>query len=156
MNRVNCLLTNKGKGVKLDMHLSRNATIKGIVVRGKQLGRTIGFPTANIAPYKLLNLQKGVYGVYVDCRGNRYIGVMNVEERPSFDDGNHTTYEVHILDFNENIYEEEIAVEIAFYIRQECKFSSVSDLIQQLKKDVHYTFTLLGGNTHIDRGRLHA
>ena len=117
--------------------------ITGIVVQGKQIGRTIGFPTANIDPYKLFNpnpsMPKGVYGVYVYYGDQRCIGVMNVGERPTFDDGSHLTYEVHILDFNDNLYGKELTVEMKFFIRNELKFSSLPELIQQLNKDVHYT-----------------
>lgn len=119
--------------------------ITGIVVQGKQLGRTIGFPTANINPSKIMNasLRKGVYGVYVYYGNEQYIGVMNVGERPSFDDGNHLTYEVHILDFNDNLYGRELIVETAIFIREEQRFPSLSDLIQQLHKDVHYATSRL-------------
>lgn len=113
--------------------------LTGIVIQGKQLGRTIGFPTANIKPNKLFNLPKGVYGVFVYHGKNRYTGVMNVGERPSFDDGNHLTYEVHILEFNNNLYGEELTIEIAFFVRNERKFSSLPKLINQLNKDVLYT-----------------
>lgn len=115
--------------------------ITGIVIQGKQLGRTIGFPTANIVPYKLFNpsMPKGVYGVYVYYGDQRCIGVMNVGERPTFDDGNHLTYEVHILDFNDNLYGKELTVEIELFVRNEQKFPSLPELIQQLNKDVHYT-----------------
>lgn len=126
------------------MHSLKNTQhdlITGIVVQGKQIGRTIGFPTANIEIYKLFNLSmpKGVYGVYVYYGKQRYVGVMNVGERPTFDDGNHLTYEVHILDFNDNLYGEELTVEIKFFVRNEQKFNSLPELIQQLNKDVHYT-----------------
>ncbi|WP_158583015.1 riboflavin kinase [Lysinibacillus yapensis] len=134
---------------------SRYDLITGIVVQGKQLGRTIGFPTANIKPNRLFNLPKGVYGVFVNHRENRYTGVMNVGERPSFDDGNHLTYEVHVLDFNDNLYGEELTVEIAFFVRNEQKFSSLPNLIKQLNKDVLYTANRLN-TTYIGGGQLHA
>ncbi|MEH7276332.1 riboflavin kinase [Neobacillus vireti] len=117
----------------------QNDIVTGIVVQGKQLGRTIGYPTANIEPYKLVDLPKGVYGVYVYYGEKLYMGVMNVGERPSFNDGNHITYEVHILDFNDDLYGKELSVEFAFYVRNEQKFSSLPDLIQQLNKDARYT-----------------
>lgn len=132
--------------------------IMGVVVQGKQLGRTIGFPTANIAPYTSFtpSIPKGVYGVHVFHGEDQYIGVMNVGERPSFDDGNHLTYEVHILDFNANLYGEELTVEIAFYVRKERMFPSLPDLIQQLNKDVRYTTNRLQNGTYVIGGHLHA
>lgn len=118
--------------------LQEEEYISGIVVLGKQLGRTIGFPTANIEVSKASNYENGAYGVYVYYHGKRYQGVMNIGERPTFDDGVHRTYEVHILDFNENLYNQEVTVEVMFYIRPEKKFESLKALVQQLHADVFY------------------
>ena len=121
--------------------------IEGTVESGKQLGRTIGFPTANIHLAEAYTLEKGVYGVYVFIRGKRFMGVMNVGNRPTFRDGHHVTVEVHILNFNEMIYGEHIVVEPMFPIRLEKKFSGVQALIEELKKDVQYAmsrFTQMG------------
>ena len=121
--------------------------IEGTVESGKQLGRTIGFPTANIRLAEAYALEKGVYGVYVFIHGKRYMGVMNVGNRPTFKDGHHVTVEVHILNFNEMIYGEHIVVEPMFPIRLEKKFSGVQALIEELKKDVQYAirrFTQVG------------
>ena len=112
--------------------------IEGTVESGKQLGRTIGFPTANIRPAEAYALKKGVYGGYVFIHGKRYMGVMNVGNRPTFKDGHHVTVEVHILNFNETIYAEHIVIEPMFPIRLEKKFSGVQALIEQLKQDVQY------------------
>ena len=121
------------------VRLQEESYIAGIVVQGKQLGRTIGFPTANIEVSTAANYENGAYGVYVYYHGKRYQGVMNIGERPTFDDGIHRTYEVHILDFNDNLYGEELTVEVMFYIRSEKKFDSLQALIQQLHADVFYT-----------------
>ena len=121
--------------------------IEGTVESGKQLGRTIGFPTANIRLAEAYALEKGVYGGYVFIHGRRYMGVMNVGNRPTFKDGHHVTVEVHILNFNETIYGEHIVIEPMFPIRLEKKFSGVQALIEQLKKDVQYAisrFTQVG------------
>ena len=121
------------------VRLQEEQYITGVVVQGKQLGRTIGFPTANMEVSTVANYENGAYGVYVYYQGRRYQGVMNIGERPTFDDGIHRTYEVHILDFNENLYNTEITVEIMFYIRPEKKFDGLQALIQQLHADVFYT-----------------
>lgn len=121
------------------VRLQEESYIAGIVVQGKQLGRTIGFPTANIEVSTATNYENGAYGVYVYYHGKQYQGVMNIGERPTFDDGIHRTYEVHILDFNDNLYGEELTVEVMFYIRPEKKFDSLQALIQQLHADVFYT-----------------
>lgn len=65
-----------------------------------------------------------------------YYGVMNVGCRPTFGDGLHVSYEVHLLDFHENLYNEELTVEVCFYIRQEMKFSNLNELKGQIYKDV--------------------
>ncbi len=112
--------------------------IIGQVETGKQLGRTIGFPTANLNITDNVLLESGVYGVYVYYQSNKYLGIMNVGNRPSFNDGNHQTIEVHILEFNKFIYGELITVETMFYIRKEKKFNQLQDLISQLKADACY------------------
>lgn len=118
------------------VQLKENQYLYGQVVQGKQLGRTIGFPTANIKVEVGIPLQRGVYGVYVYHQGKRHIGVMNVGKRPTFDDGEHQTYEVHILDFSKDIYNQKLTIEVLFYIRPEQKFNQLTELVQQLHADV--------------------
>ena len=113
-------------------------SIEGEVRHGKQLGRTIGFPTANIATSASCIPTNGVYGVEVYLKNQLYNGVINIGNRPTFNDGNHQTVEVHILDFQESIYEEHMNVKIVFPIRPEKKFKSIEALIQQLQLDVQY------------------
>lgn len=115
-----------------------NDLIVGQVEKGKQLGRTIGFPTANLNITDNVLLESGVYGVYVYYQSKKYLGIMNVGNRPSFNDGDHQTIEVHILDFNESIYHEMLTVERMFYIRKEKKFNQLQDLISQLQADTFY------------------
>lgn len=111
----------------------------GEVIHGRQVGRTIGFPTANLSvrseeePY----LPKGVYGVKVHHGDVSYNGVMNIGRRPTFKGEEQTlSFEVHILDFNQNIYGQQLMIEILFFIRDEQAFDSIDQLIQQLKNDV--------------------
>lgn len=118
------------------VQLKEDRYLYGQVVKGKQIGRTIGFPTANIEVEVGIPLQRGVYGVYVYHHKKRHVGVMNVGKRPTFDDGEHQTYEVHILDFSDDIYSEMLTIEVLFYIRPEQKFNQLTDLIQQLHADV--------------------
>ena len=115
------------------------ASIQGRVISGKQVGRTIGFPTANlfvISEIPVLNY--GVYGVSVHWDGTKYLGVMNIGERPTFNDSSKISYEVHILDFNKNIYNEIINVDVIFYVRNEQCFNDVSQLVKQIKGDITY------------------
>ncbi|RHW36787.1 hypothetical protein D1B33_10375 [Lysinibacillus yapensis] len=116
----------------------KNPLVVGRVVKGKQLGRTIGFPTANLHLLAGFSLEIGVYGVSIYHNSSNYIGILNVGKRPTFNDGNHQTVEVHILEFNQLIYDEYLTIEVKFFIRNEMKFSHLQDLIAQLKADAFY------------------
>ena len=115
-----------------------NAIFGGQVIQGKQIGRTIGFPTANldvksIESFPTLN---GVYSVKVYFDEHQYKGVMNVGVKPTFNSGQREKmFEVHILDFNQDIYGEHLRIEVCSFIRSEKKFNSVEALIEQLKLD---------------------
>lgn len=130
--------------------------LNGGVRRGRQVGRTMGFPTANLSLqsyFPILDL--GVYGVKVFWRGNQYFGVMNVGFRPTFNDGLHVSYEVHLLDFHEDLYDEELTVEVCFYVRQEKKFSHLNELNWQIYQDVAHVKKQFGlmVSTEIDTWR---
>lgn len=112
--------------------------IEGRVEHGKKLGRMIGFPTANLSVATHYLPHNGVYGVYVYINDRQYAGVMNIGNRPTFNDGTHVTVEVHILNFQDMIYGEQMIVEPVFQIRPEEKFKCIEALIKQLKKDVQY------------------
>ncbi|WP_146550070.1 riboflavin kinase [Rummeliibacillus suwonensis] len=120
------------------LHQFNEHLIVGHVEKGKQLGRKIGFPTANLNLVEELMIDKGVYGVYVYHHSKKYLGIMNVGNRPTFNDGDHQTFEVHILDFHECIYDEYLTIEVMFYIRNEIKFDQLQDLINQLQADAFY------------------
>ncbi|MEY2195062.1 riboflavin kinase [Neobacillus sp. BF23-41] len=124
-----------------DVVMRRNiCAMKGIVIKGRQLGRTIGFPTANLSLNSdVLSIEQGVFGVQVFRGANPYYGVMNVGRRPTLDDGLPLTSEVHLLDFNENIYGEELGVVVCFHIRKEEKFNNLNELKQQIDKDIAYS-----------------
>lgn len=109
--------------------------LTGIVVKGKQLGRGMGYPTANIMPStdKLIPAD-GIYAVVVMHQNKRYKGMMSIGMNPTID-GTQRTIEVNIFDFNEDIYGETLQVEFVAYLRQEKKFASLDDLKAQLDKD---------------------
>ena len=110
--------------------------LSGFVTKGKQLGRTLGFPTANIqltVDYKLIP-KTGVYAVEVKLHATSYKGMLNIGYRPTVE-GTNKTIEVNIFDFNEDIYGEEIEVKLFHRIRDEQKFESLDALKQQLSKD---------------------
>jgi riboflavin kinase/FMN adenylyltransferase len=117
-------------------YLGYNYTFSGEVVKGKQLGRTIGFPTANIQikeSYKLIP-KNGVYIVKSNYDGNTIFGMMNIGNRPTVN-GENQTIEVNFFDFDEDIYNKIISIEILDFIRDEQKFDSLDSLKSQLNKD---------------------
>jgi riboflavin kinase/FMN adenylyltransferase len=124
-------------------YLGYSYFLSGTVVKGKQLGRTIGFPTANISleeDYKLVP-QNGVYVVQAEIDSKSIYGMMNIGFNPTVQ-GKQKTIEVHFFDFEADIYNRKIQVAILQRIRSEKKFESVELLKEQLKKDkafsLHY------------------
>ena len=116
--------------------LGRHYQIRGIVVTGRDRGgKVLGIRTANINLHDELCPKTGIYAVTVECRGNLYNGVANIGYSPTFDD-HEFTVEVHILDFNDNIYDKKIRVNFIQRIRDEQKFSNISELIDQIQKDI--------------------
>ncbi|MEO0059925.1 MAG: Riboflavin biosynthesis protein RibF [Bacteroidota bacterium] len=112
-------------------------SIAGNVVAGKQLGRTIGVPTANIAIDNLQKMmpKKGVYVVQSFLDNKTVFGVMNIGNRPTVD-GQEQTVEIHFLDFDKDLYHQKISVSILDRIRDEQKFESLADLKIQISKDI--------------------
>lgn len=110
--------------------------ITGTVTQGKQLGRTIGFPTANISPaedYKLIPA-KGVYTASAEIDGQTVYGMLNIGVRPTVD-GTHQTIEVHFFDFDKDIYNSELKLQLHNHLRSEQKFASIEELKTQLEQD---------------------
>ena len=109
---------------------------EGIVVKGNQLGRTIGFATANLQVEDAEKLipGNGVYAVTVSLAGETFNGMMNIGLRPTVD-GTKRVIEVHLLDFNRDIYGQLIKVTVQHYLRGEVKFSGLDALKEQLAKD---------------------
>lgn len=117
--------------------LGRNYQIRGIVTTGRDRGgKLLGFPTANIILHDELCPKNGVYAVTVECLDNRYLGVANIGYSPTFNNGKQFTVEVHILDFNLNIYGQKIRVNFVERIRDEIKFPGIDELSEQIKKDI--------------------
>ena len=117
--------------------LNRLYSFSGVVIRGDQRGRLLGFPTANIElddEDKLLPFM-GIYAVEFLIEENKYLGVMSIGKRPTFYDEGKITTEVHILDFNEDIYDKYVTVNVFERIRGEEKFTSADELIKQMHKD---------------------
>ncbi|MCH1960810.1 MULTISPECIES: bifunctional riboflavin kinase/FAD synthetase [Romboutsia] len=131
-------LIKDGQVSKVKKYLGHNYEIKGEVIHAKKLGRTIGFPTANIQGDKNMIIPKnGIYATKVYIDGNTYYGATNIGFNPTVN-GDKLSIETNILDFNEDIYGKIIKVEFLERIRDERKFSSLEELKQQLKKDTNY------------------
>ena len=111
-------------------------SLKGVVVAGNRLGRTIGFPTANMKLYEPLKLVpgRGVYVVEVEVLGKKYRGMTNVGLRPTVG-GSSTTIETHILDFDEDIYGLPLRIAFLRRLRDEVHFPSLEALKEQLERD---------------------
>lgn len=109
----------------------------GTVVKGNELGRTIGFPTANIELNSDLKLipAKGVYAIKVSVNGLWFGGMLNIGFRPTISKENNQTIEVHIFDFTEDIYGEIVTVQFLSKWREELKFNGIEELKNQLVKD---------------------
>jgi riboflavin kinase/FMN adenylyltransferase len=127
--------------------LGRNYQFSGPVVKGRQLGRTIGFPTANIQVQKKYKLipKNGVYATQVFLRNKQYGGIMNIGNRPTVE-GLGRTQEVHIFEFSDDIYGETIKVEILEFIREETKFDNIGDLIKQIELDCQSAKSIFSRN----------
>lgn len=112
--------------------------LAGTVVQGNHLGRKLGYPTANINPhtaYKLIP-RDGVYATRIEVQNKLYQGMMNIGIRPTLDSANPVKIiEVHLFDFNEEIYDEDIMVYFDKRIRDEQRFTGLEDLRKQLEKD---------------------
>jgi riboflavin kinase/FMN adenylyltransferase len=132
-----------GKVAEAQKLLGRNYQIRGVVTTGRNRGgRLLGFPTANIILHDELCPKTGVYAVTVECGNIRHKGVANIGYSPTFGDQVFSV-EVHILDFNENIYDRKIRVNFIQRIRDEKKFSNISELSDQIKKDIVKTRKIL-------------
>ncbi|MEW6111585.1 MAG: riboflavin kinase, partial [Thermodesulfobacteriota bacterium] len=105
------------------------------VIHGHHRGKALGFPTANIRPEEKLVPPHGVYAAYCKLRGQTHTAVMNIGRNPTFKD-RRVSYEVHILDFNEDLYGEIVKVYVVDRLRPEMAFTGPDQLVAQIGKDV--------------------
>ncbi len=136
LHEGNMLLANK--------YLGYDYFLTGTVIKGKQLGRTIGFPTANLKieeDYKLIPT-KGVYIVSSQINNKTVFGMMNIGLNPTVG-GEHLSVEIHYLDFEGDLYDQKITVSILKRIRGEEKFDSITLLKEQIEKDKTQTLLYL-------------
>ncbi len=128
----------KGNIEKANCILGYHYLLSGRVMGGQRLGRRLGYPTANIEVNEVFKLvpPDGVYACLVRVEGKLFGGMLNIGYRPTVNHNvDHRSLEVHIFDFNRDIYSEEIQVEFLTYVRSEMKFENVDALIKQLKLD---------------------
>ncbi|MDP4087805.1 MAG: bifunctional riboflavin kinase/FAD synthetase [Bacillota bacterium] len=132
-------LAEDGKISEANRMLFKPFRLRGKVITGKQLGRKLGYPTANIlVDDKFVIPKPGVYYSNVRYRGSVYLGMTNIGYNPTVECTNRINIETYIFDFNEVIYGEELEVFFIERIRDEIKFSSLEELIGQMKKDDNY------------------
>ena len=127
--------------------LGRYFSFSGKVIEGKKMGKKIGYPTVNINVENVNKLMPndGVYAVYINVNSKNYMGMMNIGYNPTFN-SSEKTIEVHILDFNKDIYGIDVRVSIVEKIRDEKKFFSVEDLKKNLDLDMKKVRKLLSPN----------
>ena len=133
-------LINDGNVSEIKDFLGRNYFLEGEVIHARKIGRTIGFPTANLkAEDKLIIPKNGIYAVKVYIKNKVYYGATNIGYNPTVN-GKALSIETNIIDFDEEIYGEIIKVEFLDRIRDEKKFNSLDELKSQLRKDVNFVY----------------
>ena len=138
-------LIKSGSIEKANILLGHDYTIKGIVSKGNQIGRTIGFRTANIEQNEYLFPKCGVYFGYVTIDNNKYFSMINIGTNPTINKEIKSRLEVHIFNFNDDIYNKTIKVSFLKFIRDEKKFNSINELIDELNNNKNYCLSLIEG-----------
>ncbi|WP_224994566.1 bifunctional riboflavin kinase/FAD synthetase [Cesiribacter sp. SM1] len=145
-SRIRAALS-EGKVEEAAAYLGRNYSFAGNVVEGDKIGRSLGFPTANLQipeTYKLIP-SDGVYAVKVALEGAQWSGMLNIGNRPTVG-GNEHRQEVHIFELNQDLYGRQLRIELIRQIRQELKFNSLQDLQQQLNRDKEQALSILNNS----------
>ncbi len=118
-------------------YLGHNYAITGKVIRGQQIGRTMGYPTANLEVFEENKLipTDGIYAVWVIHEGKRYGGMLSIGIRPTIGEKLSRTIEVNIFDFKKDIYGDSLTLEFVAYLRPEEKYDGLKELTEQLGRD---------------------
>lgn len=124
--------------------LTRPFEVRDKVMEGKRLGRSLGFPTANIYPVNFPDLPFGVYATKTLVDNKEYLSVTNVGINPTVKDDN-LRVETYIIDFDGDIYQKNISVRFYKFLRKETKFNSIEELKEQIKKDTDNTMEYFKG-----------
>lgn len=136
----------EGEVHKANRYLGYEYILMGKVIEGRQLGRKLGFPTANIEPLDPLKLVpgNGVYAVRIEVQGILYKGMLNIGVRPTVDyNADHRSIEVHIFDFNKDIYNSQITLHFVEKLRDEQKFPDLEALRREMLNDQERSLKLL-------------
>lgn len=136
----------EGNILKANQYLGYKYILMGRVIEGRQLGRKLGFPTANIEPYDDHKLvpRDGVYAVRVELNGKFFKGMLNVGVRPTVNyNADHRSIEVHLFEFDEDIYGADLTLHFEDKIRDEQKFPGLDELRAQLTKDKESALKIL-------------
>lgn len=139
----------KGNIKTANLYLGTNYQITGTVVRGKKIGREIGYPTANLKPihdFKIVPAE-GVYAVYVFCEDRLRKGMLYIGNRNTLGENLERSIEVNIFDFNQDIYHEDITIYFVDRIRDNCKFENLLELKHQLSLDQRKALQVLTHDT---------
>lgn len=129
-----------GDAEEAEAMLGRPYTLHGTVVYGRQLGRTVGMPTVNLAvPKNKMLPRHGVYGTITIVDGQRFLGVTSIGPRPTVDNSSHVTIETFLIHFNRDLYGQSISLEIKNFIRPITKFESLEAVRKKVDEDVLIT-----------------
>jgi len=130
-------LLKRGEIQQANSLLSYNYTLSGKIVEGYRVGRTIGFPTANIRSWERFKVvpELGVYAVLVHIRNIVYEGMLYIGTRPTLHDDPEVSVEVNIFNFNADLYNQSLTVEFIDFIRADRKFDTLEELVVQIHKD---------------------
>ena len=116
--------------------LGHRYSLEGVVVGGKQIGRTIGFPTANIElECNKIYPKNGVYAGYLICEGKKYLSMINLGIHPTIKKLDKEIVEAHVINESIDLYDKMVTLVFIDYIREERKFDNLEDLVNQLKCD---------------------
>lgn len=130
---------------KAEGMLGRRYSIEGTVVRGDGRGKSLGYPTANIrtSTDRKLVPANGIYVVEVDVDQVRHVGMLSIGVRPTFSDHGDRTVEVHLLEFDNDLYDKSITLTILKRLRDERKFASAEELVRQMHRDKEETLEFM-------------
>ncbi len=127
----------EGKMMEVNEMLDHPYCVIGKVEQGKKLGRTLGFPTANVIPEETKLLPpRGVYRTVINVAGKRFHSISNIGVNPTVEHGRNTKIETHIIDFEKYLYDEIVQVDFYEFVRPERTFASVEELKAQVERDI--------------------